>query len=280
MPLDLHLHSSASDGADSPAELMRLAAHEGVTVAALVDHDTTAGIAEARRAATNMGVRLIPGIELSVDHGPSKIHMLVYFVDPTVGSLVDELDALIAGRNERNVAIVAALVNLGYEITMADVTEQAAGMSVGRPHIADALVAKGYFADRNAAFEHVLHDGGPAYVERTRLSAHRAIELARADGCVPVVAHPVTINPGDRSYDELFADLTDMGLGGIEAHHPMHAPALRTHLTGLARSFGIAATGGSDYHGVDKRSFRIRFGKGDLRVPEAAIDELEAQRSR
>jgi predicted metal-dependent phosphoesterase TrpH len=259
---------------------MHLAAHEGVTVAALVDHDTTAGLVEAGEAAEAVGVRLVTGIELSVDHLRSKIHLLVYFVDPRRGTLIDELGALIAGRNERNVAIVARLGSLGYDVSIDEVLEQAAGASVGRPHIADALIAKGYFTHRNEVFEHLLHDGGPAYIERSRLTARRAIELARADGSVPVVAHPVTINPGDLTYDELFAELADIGLGGIEAHHPMHPPELRTHLTKVAGSLGLAATGGSDYHGETTRTYRIRFGNGDLRIPEEAIDQLEAQRNR
>lgn len=259
---------------------MRMAAAEGVTVAALVDHDTTAGLIEAEEAARAIGVRLVPGIELSVDHRRSKIHLLVYFVDPSRGSLNDELAALIAGRNERNDAIVARLGSLGYELSIDDVLEHAAGTSVGRPHIADALIAKGYFSHRNEVFEHLLHDGGPAYIERSRLTARRAIELARADGSVPVVAHPVTINPGDLTYDELFRELADIGLGGIEAHHPMHPPELRIHLTKVTGSLGLAATGGSDYHGETTRTYRIRFGNGDLRVPEDAIDQLEAQRHR
>jgi predicted metal-dependent phosphoesterase TrpH len=259
---------------------MRLAANEGVTVAALVDHDTTAGLVEAGKAAEAVGVRLVPGIELSVDHRRSKIHLLVYFVDPARGSLNDELAGLIAGRNERNHAIIARLGSLGYQLSIDDVLQHAAGASIGRPHIADALIAKGYITHRNEVFEHLLHDGGPAYVERTRLTARRAIELARADGAVPVVAHPVTINPGDLSYDELFAELADIGLGGIEAHHPMHAPGLRSHLAKVAGSLGVAATGGSDYHGETARTYRIRFGSGDLRIPEDAIDQLEAQRDR
>jgi 3',5'-nucleoside bisphosphate phosphatase len=280
MPVDLHLHSTASDGADSPAALMDLAAAEGVTTAALTDHDTLAGITQASERAVELGIRLIPGIELSVDHGGAKLHMLVYFTEPGRGPLNDRLEGLLRGRDERNRTIVSRLNTLGYEIALTDVLARAGGPSVGRPHIADALIEAGYFESRNEAFEHLLHDGGPAYVERARLTAIEAIHLAREQDAVAVVAHPATIALDTEGYSRLFRELADAGLGGIEAHHSMHHPDLREHLTELAHSLGLAATGGSDYHGIDTRTYRIRTGNGDLRIPDHVVDELDAARER
>ena len=157
--------------------------------------------------------------------------------------------------------------------------KHAGGPSVGRPHIADALVEKGYIESRDEAFTELLHDGGAAYVERARLTAADAIRLARAVQAVPVIAHPVTMNLTREGYASTFIELTDLGLGGIEAHHPMHDLALRAHLTDLAAQLGIAATGGSDYHGATKRAYRVGVGKGDLHVPESAVEELYEQRN-
>lgn len=277
---DLHLHSNVSDGADSPQRLAALAAEAGVTTMALVDHDILDGVAEARTAAEALGIDFIPGIELSVGHGDHKMHMLVYFLEPGDGPLQDRLSWLREGRAGRNAEIVNRLNGLGYTITMDDVLRHAGGDSVGRPHIADALIEGGYFEYRDDVFHGLLGDGGGAYVERERLSAIEAIRLARASGAVPVIAHPLTIGWGADAADIAFAELTDAGLGGIEAHHPMHNLDMRRHLTAVATRLGIAPTGGSDYHGVDKKRYRIGVGEGDLRVPMAAVEALRAQKDR
>jgi len=271
---DLHIHSSASDGADSPTSLIEQAAAAGLDGVALTDHDTLAGIAEASEAASRLAIALIPGVELSVDHHGSKMHMLVYGIEPGRGPLQDRLDGLRTGRLERNTRIVAALQSMGYDISLDDVERQAMGPSIGRPHIADALIAEGYFGTRDEAFEHLLHDGGAAYFPRVRLSAGEAIELGRASGGVPVVAHPKTIILRSGSYIELFSNLASLGLGGIEAHHPTHDTALRAHLEVLAGDLSLIATGGSDFHGETKRKYRIGTGSGDLRVPSGAFEAI------
>ncbi|MGI9667555.1 MAG: PHP domain-containing protein [Acidimicrobiia bacterium] len=280
MSVDLHTHSNVSDGVETPAALMDLAADAGVDIVALTDHDTLDGIAEARTTAERHGMRFIPGVELSVDHTGLKMHMLVYFTEPGEGQLAETLRDLRTGRDERNVEIVAKLNSLGYEIALEDVIVHAAGPSVGRPHIADALIEKGYFDKRDDVFEHLLHDGGPAYLPRTRLTAVEAIRMAREIDAVPVIAHPMTIPTTRDGYDELFEELASEGLGGIEAHHSMHSVELRHHLTDVAARLNLAATGGSDYHGATKRTYRIGVGNGDLRVPYEAVEQLDAQRGR
>lgn len=279
MAVDLHLHSNVSDGTDPPAVLMELAARAGVTVAALADHDTLDGLEEAAEAAERLGIRLIPAVELSVDHEGSKMHMLVYFTEPGPGPLQDRLAALLQGREERNTLMVDKLNALGFEITIEEVERQANGPSVGRPHIADALIERGYFSHRNEAFADLLRDGGAAYLPRTRLTAEEAITLARSANQVPVVAHAKTIPVPDGGYRALFEDLATIGLGGIEAYHSMHEPELRDHLAELAHSLGLAATGGSDFHGIGKRDYKIATGTGDLRIPDWVVDDLDAQRS-
>jgi predicted metal-dependent phosphoesterase TrpH len=257
-----------------------LAAQARLTHAALMDHDTLDGIERARRAADEHGITLIPGIELSVDHNDRKIHMLVYFLEPGEGPLQSRLTHLRDGRNARNEQIVEKLAHLGYPITLDDVLQQAKGPSVGRPHIADALVEKGYIASRDEAFSDLLHDGGAAYVERSRLTACDAIRLSRESHAVPVIAHPVTMGLTRGEYATTFRELTALGLGGIEAHHPMHDLDLRAHIADLAAQLGIAATGGSDYHGATKRAYRVGIGSGDLHVPESAVEQLYEQLNR
>jgi predicted metal-dependent phosphoesterase TrpH len=278
--VDLHLHSNASDGVDSPTRLVELAAEAGVVTMALMDHDTLAGIAEARDAAHSHDIELIAGTELSVDHRGTKMHMLVYFLEPGGGPLQDKLEWLRDERSLRNTQIIKNLNELGYEISIDDVLRHAKGPSVGRPHIADALVESGIFKTRNDAFADLLNDGGAGYAERSRLEAIEAVELARASGAVPVIAHPATIGYNRIEYAEAFRTLTDAGLGGIEAHHSLHDIALRERLTETAHQLGIAATGGSDFHGDSKREYRIGVGTGDLRVPPSAVDELRAQLGR
>lgn len=280
MPVDLHVHSSASDGVDEPAHVVELAASAGLSAVALVDHDTFAGIPAARAAARELGITFVSGAELSVDHDGRKMHMLMYFVDDTSTDIDSKLAELRAGRAVRNEQIARNLDELGYDITIDEVLAEAKGPSVGRPHFADVLVAKGYFNKRDEVFVELLHDGGAAYAPRERLTASEAIELANAAGGVAVIAHPATIAATADEYDALFAGLASVGLGGIEAYHSMHAPGLRHHLAHVAASLGIAATGGSDYHGVGKRDYRVGVGRGDLSVPESALEELEAQRNR
>lgn len=278
MAVDLHTHSTASDGTDSPALLVARARDAGLSAIAITDHDTLSGIEEARTAAEQADLRLIPGVELSVDHAGRKMHLLVYFLEPGDGPLQDRLAGLRAGRDQRNLEILTKLRALGYDIEEAEVAAQAGGESVGRPHIADALVARGAFGSRSEAFAELLGDGGTAYVERPRLSVTEAIALATQTAAVTAVAHPYTIEGNADTYPALFAELRDLGLVGLEAYYPEHSPDLRRHLAALATDLGLVATGGSDYHGAGKPGLHVGTGFGDLVVPDAALTDLEERR--
>ncbi len=280
MKADLHLHSTASDGTDTPQELLRIVADAGLQGAALMDHDTLSGIDDAQNAADSLGIALIPGTELSVDHSIDddttvKMHMLAYGIAPGTGPLQDRLEWLRAGRDERNPKIIDKLARLGYDISMDDVCGHARGTAVGRPHIADALVAKGYFADRSQVFDGLLNDGGAAYVERVRLSATEAIELARASGGATVIAHPLTMGIHGDTFIHVLEELSSIGLVGIEAHHPLHSLDLRDTFTEIAHDLGLLATGGSDYHGAGKTGYRVGTGTGDLRIPGDAFEAIQ-----
>ena len=278
MAVDLHVHSSASDGTESPDVVVAKAAALGLTAIALTDHDTLSGIPAARAAATHHSIDLVPGVELSVDHAGLKIHMLAYFIEPGPGPLQDRLRALRAGRDTRNVIIVQRLNDLGYPITMEDVLRHAGGDAVGRPHIADALVEAGSLATRSEAFAGLLSDGGKAYVERERLTATEAIQLTTQSGGVNSIAHPLTINADAPMLRSVLTELRDTGLVGLEAHYSEHSPTVRRQLADVATDLGLVATGGSDYHGAGKPDLSIGSGHGDLVVPEAALEELRQRR--
>ncbi len=278
MAVDLHLHSNASDGTDTPAVVVQKAAAVHLTAIALTDHDTLSGIPAAQSAATDLPIELIPGVELSVDHNGVKIHMLAYFLEPGQGPLQDRLEMLRDGRGVRNRKIVEALNTLGYPITMQDVHRQAAGDAIGRPHIADALVAADMIADRSEAFRDLLRDGGLAYAERTRLTATEAIILTTQSGGVTSIAHPLTIDPGDSTLRSIFKELREVGLSGIEAYYSQHPPHIRTQLARVASDLDLAATGGSDCHGTGKPGLEIGAGHGDLIVPDSVLEDLHARR--
>jgi predicted metal-dependent phosphoesterase TrpH len=274
MAVDLHLHSTYSDGSSTPEEIVTRAAGVGLSGIALTDHDTLDGISEARTAAARVGIKFIPGIELSVDWRGQSMHMLGYFLEPGRGPLQDRLVDLQHHRTTRNRAIVAKLQQLGLDITLAEVETEAGDGVIGRPHFAAVMIKKGYSATVPEAFDRYLAAGRPAYAPRRRLTAEQAIELSLASGAVPVVAHPHTLNLTANEYAASFAELVELGLGGIECYYGEYTPALRNRLAALCSDLGIVATGGSDYHGKYKPNLAIGTGRGDLRVPDTVLDEL------
>jgi predicted metal-dependent phosphoesterase TrpH len=258
--------------------VVELAAVAGLSALALTDHDNLDGIAEASSAADRHGIRLIPGTELSVEWPQGAMHMLVYFLDPGPGPLQDRLAELQASRHERNLEMVAALRELGIDITWDEVDEESGGTGTGRPHLAAVLVRKGVVADIPEAFDTLLAKGRPAYRNRIRLDYAEAAGLARASGAVPVVAHPHTIGVSAASYEDAFREVAAAGVLGIEAYYAEYTPEVRTHLAALAGRFGMVPTGGSDYHGSYKVDVEIGVGRGDLVVPDRVVDELLAAR--
>lgn len=278
MPVDLHTHSTRSDGTDTPTQVIEAAASAGLSAVALTDHDTLDGVAEAEAAADRLGLGFVPGTELSVEWPTGAMHMLVYFLWEPTGPLQDALGAIRRGRDERNQHIANRLGELGLEMTYDEVVTEAGGGVVGRPHFAAVMIAKGYVADMASAFDRYLGVGRPAYEPRLRLEAHEAIRLARASGAVSVIAHPHTIGVSADDYAAAFADLAAAGLGGIEAYYSEYSVEMRLHLARIADRLGLVATGGSDYHGSYKPDLNVGTGLGDLEVPDSALQNLEAAR--
>ncbi|QNE18393.1 PHP domain-containing protein [Kribbella qitaiheensis] len=254
MRIDLHTHSNRSDGTDPVDVLIAQAKRDGLDVIALTDHDTADGWAEGRRAAEDLAVGFVPGIEISCKLNGISVHLLAYLLDPSYEPLAVELATVRDGRTDRIPSIVGRINAMGVELTVDEVLAQATGTpSVGRPHVADALVAKGVVADRGEAFDRFLADGRPGHVSHYAIDPGRAIDLVREAGGVPVIAHPW----GRSSYkvitEETIARFVDEhGLAGIEVDHQDHSAASRTALRGIAQNLGIIYTGSSDHHGAGK----------------------------
>ncbi|WP_418958991.1 PHP domain-containing protein [Streptomyces tritici] len=252
MRIDLHTHSTASDGTDTPAELVRNAAAAGLDVVALTDHDTTRGHAEAL-AALPEGLTLVTGAELSCRLDGVGLHMLAYLFDPDEPELARERELVRDDRVPRARAMVAKLRELGVPVTWEQVARIAGDGSVGRPHVAEALVELGVVPDVSGAFTvDWLADGGRAYVEKHELDPFDAIRLVKAAGGVTVFAHPLAVKRGEVVPEDAIARLAAAGLDGIEVDHMDHDEATRARLHGLAGELGLLATGSSDYHGSRK----------------------------
>lgn len=270
MRIDLHAHSTASDGTDRPEALVREAAAAGLDVVALTDHDTVAGHAPAA-GALPYGLTLVPGIELSCRDGGRSVHLLGYLFDPDDPQLAAARDRIRADRVRRARAMVARLRDLGVPVEWARVEQLAAGGAVGRPHVARALVELGIVPDLPAAFtDEWIGHGGRAYVAKLAIDPVEGVRLVRAAGGVAVLAHPKAAVTGGEQPDELIARLAAAGLFGVEVDHPNHPEPARRGLTGLARELGLAATGSSDYHGANKT---VRLGENttDPQVYEAML---------
>jgi hypothetical protein len=276
MVVDLHAHSTASDGSQTPSALVEMAVSRGLSTLALTDHDTLEVVGEARIAAEGTGVELIPGTELSLDHH-GGMHLIVLWLEPGDGPLQGRLAALQTGRNQRNAEIVALLVGLGMPVSIEEVAEESGAGSAGRPHIAAVMMRKGYVGSVEEAFDLWLGSGKPAYASRPRLTPEEAISLATDSGAVPVLAHPHTlgINRAEEMA-ELLTRLRSAGLVGIEAFCASYRRHEREGYADLARRFGLVASGGSDYHGTYKPGLELGIGYGDLEVPESVVDRLRA----
>ncbi|HVL91502.1 MAG TPA: PHP domain-containing protein [Actinomycetota bacterium] len=249
MRIDLHTHSSVSDGALPPAQVARAAKAAGLDCIALTDHDSMAGIPEARATGDAIGLAVIAGCELSavLEHKP--VHMLGYFLDASHPRLSSELAAIRDFRLRRAERMVATLNELGVPITYDRVREIASGESVGRPHVAQAMVEAGVIATTNDAFtDEWIGNNGRAYLEKTALSPREAVALIREAGGAAVIAHPIWVE-GPVSAEELIRDLAGAGLAGVEVDHPDHDGQVRERFRALADELDLVATGSSDYHG-------------------------------
>jgi 3',5'-nucleoside bisphosphate phosphatase len=277
--IDLHSHTTASDGTYSPAELVRAGVAAGLDALAITDHDTFAGYDEAEPVSRGEGLRLICGIELSTKiHQPSRrtVHLLGYFLN---GGPSPEFLAWIAGiqtaRRDRNRRLALRLQSLGMDITLEEV-ESLGKYMAGRPHFARLMVQKGYVATSREAFDRYLDESAPGYVDREEPALADAIAQVRAASGVSSLAHPIRLGKRDHVQEEqLIAAMCDSGLQAIEAYHSDHSAADSERYLGIARKYGLRVTGGSDFHGENKPNVALGRGlNGNLNVPASLLDEL------
>lgn len=274
---DLHCHTTASDGLLTPTELVARASSGGVEGIAVTDHDTTDGVAEAQEAGRTSGIRVISGIEISTRWNDRNVHVLGYFLTPDAPQLTRAVTALREDRASRAERIIAKLNELGYDVAMEEVLEEAGDAKmIVRPHIARVLVAKGYVSSVREAFTpELLADGGRAEVPKAAMPPSDAVELIRTSGGAAVIAHPaVGHHDSDQPRSvphELIDELTAVGLAGLEVDHPDHPPLVRDELRALAQKLGLVPTGGSDFHG------EVGHVLGSSATSPAALEALEAR---
>ena len=268
--IDLHLHSTASDGKLSPADIVRKSAERGLIVIALADHDTVDGIAPALAAAKAFPqLKVIPCVEISTDVPNGEVHVLGYFIDYTNHKLKATLEMMRHSRRERACGMVAKLGKLGIHIEWQRVQEIAGSGSIGRPHIARAMLEKGYTGSIKEAFTKYISRDGPAYVKRRKMTPVEAVELLLRTNGLPVLSHPLIINDPETMIIKLKA----AGLVGIEAYYNDYTAGEISRLVSLADKHGLIATGGSDYHGLDNNT-ETMIGGAD--VPMESVEQLIA----
>jgi hypothetical protein len=248
MSVDLHVHTTASDGADNPGEVVHKAKKINLRAIAITDHDTFGGLHEALMAAGDTGVEVLPGIELSAEYRGKEVHVLGYLMNVTDSNLARHLDFFKQSREERIMRIVHKLQKLNIPISMPEVLSQAGNGTVGRPHVARVLIKKGVVDSVGEAFEEYIGQGGCAFVPRVKYTPAKVVGLIRRAGGVAVLAHP-----GLARVDNCIPRLVDEGLQGIEVYHPQHSRIDIEHYLHVARRFRLLVTGGSDYHGRDAR---------------------------
>lgn len=276
--IDLHLHSTVSDGSLPPEELMEVAAKAGVRIVSLTDHDSTAGLARAAAAAGALGMEFIPGVELGCSTEYGQVDVLGYYAPMNDARLEKKLRELRAARDRRNLLILEKLAALGLPVSPAELSAKVES-AAGRPHMAAIMLKKGYVKSIREAFDRFLGENKPAYVPKEDFYPEEAVDLLAAVGAVPVIAHPMLIRAPWEWLDSLAGQLAGHGLAGLEAYHSEHDGRGVRKIVGLAQKYGLIVTGGSDFHGAAKPYICVGRGRGSLRVPETVPRDLEAARA-
>ena len=276
--IDLHIHTTASDGTFTPEEVVREASRIGLAAVAITDHDTAAGYARAAAEGEKHGLEVVPGIEISTKFR-SAVHILGYYIDAQSPALGEVLDWMHRDREERNVKLCAMLRESGVDI---DIERMHArfGDLVGRPHFAEIMIENGMARDMNDAFERLLNKNKPYFIPRQFLPIERSIEIIREAGGTAVLAHPFQYRLDDAALRELIEHCMESGLEGMECRYSGYDAAQTAYLEALAAEYGLVRTGGSDFHGAIKGEIRLGEGKGGLNVPYAFLEELRSRRAK
>jgi predicted metal-dependent phosphoesterase TrpH len=276
---DLHLHTTASDGTMSPAELVRYAKEKGLKVIAITDHDTIEGLPEGIQEGNRLGLEIIPGVELSADAPKGTMHLLGYYIDPASSELADKLTVLQQARMERNLKIVEKLRALDIPLELSEVKAAPEHGQIGRPHFAYTMVQKGYAQNIQDAFDRYLGKGKPAYVEKFRFSPHEAMDFVRKAGGITVLAHPFTLKQAEPAdFEALIHELKEKGLDGIEVYYPEHSDGQRKLYRSLAKKYGLVISAGSDFHGLNKEEADLGEGYAAGELTYGLVEAMKARR--
>jgi predicted metal-dependent phosphoesterase TrpH len=278
MAIDLHVHTTASDGTLSPAAVVQYAETRGLEAIAVTDHDTVEGLDEAVAEGSTAGFEVVPGVEISADYPGAALHVLGYYLDYKNSALLKRLAVLQHARAERNPKIVRKLQALGFAISFAEVEQEAGSGLVGRPHFAQVMLKKGYVKSMQEAFDKYLKKGAAAYEEKFRFPVREAISMIANAGGIPVLGHPVTLNCNGAQLEANIKAWKESGLQGIEVYYSDHDAALTNQYAALARSYGLIPTGGSDFHGSMIKGIELGIGKGNLHIPYSVLQELKQKK--
>ena len=274
--IDLHIHTTASDGTFTPEEVVREASRLGLAAVAITDHDTAEGYPAAAAEGAKLGLEVVPGIEISTKFR-AAVHILGYYIDVNSPALEEVLDWMHRDREDRNIKLCAMLREQGVDIDNERMHARF-GDFVGRPHFAEIMVENGMARDVNDAFERLLNKNRPYFIPRQFLPIERSVEIIREAGGIPVLAHPFQYRLDDAQLRELIEHCMDSGLEGMECRYTGYDARQCAYLESLAAEYGLVRTGGSDFHGAIKGDIRLGEGRGELEVPCAWLEELRSRR--
>ncbi|MEY8515949.1 PHP domain-containing protein [Lachnospiraceae bacterium 29-84] len=273
--IDLHTHSTESDGTLSPEALVEHAKELGLSAIALTDHDTVNGLPKARRRAKELGIELVPGIELSTDYEGMEVHILGYYMDETEPAFLTKLQEFVDGRERRNDQMMELLQKEGFAITMEDLRRENPDSVITRAHISRYLVEHGFVKDKATVFQVYLGDGRRCYVPREKITPFEAIRLIQLGGGLAFFAHPVLCHMEDGRLRSFVQSLKEAGLAGIEAMYSLNRPEDEAYLKRLAEEYGLLVSGGSDFHGENKPDIQLGTGKSNLSIPYQYLAQIK-----
>lgn len=277
--IDLHVHSTVSDGTYKPCELVKYAAEKKLEAIALTDHDCISGITEAKECAKQYNIEVISGIEFSTRYRNAEIHLLGLYIDENNENFVKGLDEIVNARDTRNKKMIEKLNACGCSITMKDVMDTADSDIYTRAHFAKALFNKGYVASLREAFDKYIGNDCPGYVSREKVTPKLAIELIRSCNGIPILAHPTLYNMDLRQLDSLIGELVKDGLLGIEGRYPLYTKSEVKYIKDFADKYNLVISGGSDFHGTNKSDIDLGVGRGNLKIPYSLLENIKVRRN-
>lgn len=276
--VDLHTHSTASDGTYTPFELVRHAKNKGLKAIALTDHDTTGGLAEAMKSGTDLSMEVIPGCELSVEYD-GLMHILGLWVNPDAPVLSASLKELRDKRNNRNEIMIKMLQDQGIDISFEEVKKLAGDASIGRPHISRILMNKGVISSIQEAFDKYIGPTGTAYVPKEKFSPEKAIAMLKDENATVILAHPFSLKLDSNTLKKELVRFKDLGLDGVEVYYPEHTKEQTRAYEDMCNELGLLLSGGSDFHGSVKPHIKLGKGRGKLSIPYSIVETMKKSRA-